>query len=213
MKRLLKFLLIISVVLMLEIILMRNVNAATAKLSENKTVNKGESVTVTANVTAGGWNLTLSGAGKKEGLVGQTQKTSNDNVSKSITFTASEVGTYKFTLIGDITDFDTEKVTQVSEETIITVKDTSNNGNTGNSNTSGGNGSSGTTTPEPVKLQSLKINSTLYKKQLQTNLSVTVEDQDEISLLPKTSDGSSCKITNTTNKETKTVKSGATRKN
>ncbi len=86
-------------------------------------------------------------------------------------------------------------------------------GNNGNSNTSGGNGSSGTTTPEPVKLQSLKINSTLYKKQLQTNLSVTVEDQDEISLLPKTSDGSSCKITNTTNKETKTVKSGATRKN
>lgn len=47
----------------------------TVSLTENKTVEVGNTVTVTASVTAGAWNLTLSGNGSSVSLVGQTSTT------------------------------------------------------------------------------------------------------------------------------------------
>ena len=86
------------------------VEAASVSLSASTTEpTEGQSVTVTANVTAGAWNLTLSGAGKSETLYGYTQSASNSSDSKSITFTAGSVGTtYNFTLTGDMTDINAD---------------------------------------------------------------------------------------------------------
>ena len=41
-------------------------------LTESKTVEVGNTVTITASVTAGSWSLTLSGNGSSESLVGYT---------------------------------------------------------------------------------------------------------------------------------------------
>ena len=74
-----------------------HVEAASAELSASSNeVNVGESVTVTANVVAGAWNLTLSGAGQSKGLVGQTSETANESKSVSITFSPDEEKEYKF---------------------------------------------------------------------------------------------------------------------
>ena len=214
-----------------------------ARITTNDpTVNAGETVTITISsqepVASGAIKLESNNGLTLKGTSGGTESADKKLVAFSKTNNAtSGLVTYTFTapdvskdtvykVVFSSQDMANENGTAIANSSAtatVTVKakaqtnnpSTPSGGNNGNSNTSGGNGSSGTTTPEPekVKLQSLKINSTLYKNQLKTNLSVTVEGQEEISLLPKTSDGSSCKITNTTNKETKTVKSGATREN
>lgn len=98
-----------------------HVEAASAELSASSNeVNVGESVTVTANVVAGAWNLTLSGAGQSKGLVGQTSETANESKSVSITFSPDEEKEYKFVLSGDITDFSEDNAEPVSKE--ITIK-------------------------------------------------------------------------------------------
>ena len=96
--------------------------AASASITSSKTVTQGSSVTVTGSVNAGAWNVTLSGNGQSKGLVGQTSTASNSSASTSITFKASKVGTYTFSLTGDITDFNTDKTTNVSKGCTITVK-------------------------------------------------------------------------------------------
>lgn len=122
MKKFLRCIVTMGMLLILTLILSTKVEAATVTLTDSKTVKKGDSVTVTAKVTAGSWNLTLSGAGKTEGLVGQTSTTSNATASKSITFVASEEGTYEINLTGDITDYDTEETVTVNKITKITVQ-------------------------------------------------------------------------------------------
>lgn len=117
---------ILAILLTIGISLAFNINtvkAATATITENKTVTEGDSVTITANVTAGAWNLKLAGAGQEKGLVGQTSETSNASASTKITFTASKVGTYNFTLTGDITDYDTDATTTIDKKCTITVKE------------------------------------------------------------------------------------------
>lgn len=139
-----------SLILFLFLIIIANtvkVQAASTSITGSKTVTQGEVVTITGSVTAGGWNLTLSGAGQSKHLVGQTSVTGNDSASTSITFTASDVGTYTFTLKGDITDFDTDVTSNVNKPCTITVKAPStgvNTGtNTGDSTNNGGSTSSG----------------------------------------------------------------------
>lgn len=118
-------LLLSTIIVFIAVLIFSNtrVQAATATLTSSKTVTQGDSVTVTANVTAGAWNLKLTGAGKSEGLVGQTSTTGNESASKSITFTASQVGTYEFKLTGDITDYNTEVTTDINQTCTITVKE------------------------------------------------------------------------------------------
>lgn len=138
-----------SFILFLFMIILGNtidVQAASSTITNSKTITQGESVTITASVNAGAWNLTLAGAGQTKNLVGQTSVTDNASASTSITFTASNVGTYTFTLKGDITDYNTDQTSNVSKSCIITVKAKDNGGNTGNSSTNNSGGSSGTTT-------------------------------------------------------------------
>lgn len=227
MKKFVKISLFITIMFM-SLFITSKVKAATATITaDNKEVEVGGKVTLSININAASWSLTASGDGiatKKYADV--TSDGAVGNKTETITLDTSVVGTKTIKLIGTVSEPSGEgtKKTDVNTSVTVTVKEKAqtnnptNNagGNTGNSNTSGGNTSSGTQTPTPepekVKLTSLKINSTTYIKQLKTNLSVTVEGQEEISILPKTSDGSSCKITNSTNKETKTVKSGSTGK-
>lgn len=113
-------------------------NAASSSLTGSKTVTVGDSVTVTASVSAGAWNLTLSGNGESKSLVGQTTTQGNSPASTSITFTASKAGTYTFTLSGDISDYDTEVTESVSKTCTITVKEKTSSGGNNNSGSNGG---------------------------------------------------------------------------
>lgn len=128
-------------------------NAASASISGSRTVTQGENVTVTGSVTAGAWNLTLRGNGQSRPLVGQTSVVGNQSASTSISFTASNVGSYTFTLSGDITDFNTDQTTYPNATCTITVvakqpapsTPATNNNNGGSSGNSGSTGSNGNT--------------------------------------------------------------------
>ena len=87
------------------------VKAASSSITGSKTVTVGESVTINASVNAGAWNVVLSGNGQTKELVGQTATQGNSSASTSITFTPNKAETYTFTLSGDITDYETEKQT------------------------------------------------------------------------------------------------------
>lgn len=176
MKKTYKLILVLMAILGLSLIInINSVSAASASITSSKTVNVGDKVTITANTTAGAWNLVLKGAGQSKGLVGQTSETDNAKASVSITFTAEKEGTYEFTLTGDITDYYTDANSEVKESCTITVKakeevkqpENNNNNNSGNSNNgSSNNGStnnknnqsnSGTTKSSNNKLKMLGI--------------------------------------------------------
>lgn len=122
-------------------------HAATASISSNQTVTQGSTVTVTGSVTAGSWNMNLSGAGQNKGLVGQTSVASNQSASTSITFTASTIGEYTFNFSGDITDFDTDATTYPTKSCVIKV--VAQNNDQTNQGGSTGNNSGGTTATNP----------------------------------------------------------------
>lgn len=170
MKKTYKYIIVFAMLMIGMLINCNNVEASTVTLTKSKTVKQGDSVTITANVTAGSWNLILEGAGQSKKLVGNTEEEANATASTSITFTASTVGTYKFTLKGDVTDYVTELTDDISQETVITVKapeppkqeeDTNQGGtttppaddttnkpsgeDTGSNNTTGGNDTSNNT--------------------------------------------------------------------
>ncbi len=122
-------------------------------LTESKTVEVGNSVTITASVNAGAWNLALSGNGTTEGLVGQTTVAGSASASKSITFTPTSARTYTFTLTGDITDYDTDENINVNKSCTITVKEktvvqSNPTPSTGNEGSSGAGGQSQTPTEQ-----------------------------------------------------------------
>lgn len=150
-------------------------NAATASITDNRTVTVGETVTVTGSANAGSWNLTLSGNGQSKKLVGNfsLDNPGNTSASTGITFTPSSAGTYTFSFIGDITDYDTEQKTNINKTCTITVKEketvqekpkeennsnnqqpSNNSGNTnpttGNTNTSTGNTNTSTGNTNPT---------------------------------------------------------------
>lgn len=100
------------------------VQAASASLKANTTEpTEGQTVTVTASVTAGAWNLQFEGNGKAETIYGYTHSNANASDSKSITFTAGSAGTkYTFKLEGDMTDISSDNSEPVSKSITITVK-------------------------------------------------------------------------------------------
>ncbi len=114
-----------------------SVFAASANISGKTTVQKGESVTITATVNAGAWNLKLSGAGQTVQLVGQTNTTGNSSDSKSITFVANSNTT--FTLTGEITDYSDEISRPVTKSTTIKVNEKSQTTSTPSTTTSQNN--------------------------------------------------------------------------
>ncbi len=210
-------------------------NDPTVNSGENVTItiNSQEPVASGAINISSNSGLTFKSVtgGTANGTLLAFSKTNNATSGiATYTFTAPEVSkdtVYK--VVFSSQDMTAENGTAIANSTAtatVTVKakegkpDNTTGGNNGNSDASGGNTSGGTQTPNPeskpepekVKLQSLKINNTTYIKQLKTNLYVTVEGQEDITLLPKTSDASSCTVTNNTNKETYTVKSGESRR-
>lgn len=140
--------------------------AASSSITGSKTVTVGESVTISASVNAGAWNVVLSGNGQTKELVGQTAVQGNSSASTSITFTPDKAGTYTFTLSGDITDYETEATETVSKTCTITVKEKETSGggsntgsgsNQGSSSGSSGSGSSSSSTPSFTE-----VNETVY---------------------------------------------------
>lgn len=123
MKKILKITVMTLLIFTLSIILNLNIsNAASAGITASSTsVTTGTSVTVTGTVTAGGWNLTLSGASQSKGLVGFTGTTDNQLASTSITFTPTSEGTYTFNLTGDMTDYYTDVTESVNKSITITA--------------------------------------------------------------------------------------------
>lgn len=195
------------------------VNAASAKIECSGEVEVNKPITISVKGSGVQWNLKLIVDGN---VIATSRELDNFESNKTINFskeyTPTTVGNKTIKIEGSVTEFSdgstitnfepkTLKVNEKKEDPVVdpTPEPTPNP-----------NPDTPTPTPDPkpvkVKLQSLKINSTTYIKQLKTNLSVTVEGQEDITLLPKTSDGSSCKITNSTNKETKTAKSGSSQK-
>ena len=145
MKKSLKMTLITAVIAIF--VFMLNIpvaNAASSSITGSKTVTVGESVTITASVNAGAWNLTLSGNGQTKELVGQTSVQGNSSASTSITFTPNKAGTYTFKLSGDMTDYETEVTDTVSKTCTITVKakTSSSSSSSGSSSGSGSSSSS-----------------------------------------------------------------------
>ncbi len=140
MKTVKKILITLIILLGIICLFQSNVKAANATISvSNNNPKPGEKVTVTAKVTAGAWNLKLSGNGKNETIYGYTNKNGNESASKSITFTAGKEGEkYNFSLNGDMTDISADTAQNVSKTTSITVaKNTtiSNNSNSSSTNT------------------------------------------------------------------------------
>ena len=156
MKKSIKILFSILFLLAFLLILNSYVYAASTSLSANSTkVNVGDTIKVTASVTAAQWDLSIL-------VNGQSIATSNelDNYKSNITKTFS--GTYKttsegtvtFTLSGDITDVN-QTNTAVSKTLSVTVtkKDTSN---------SGSGSTTKPTTPTVIAPKFTSVNETVY---------------------------------------------------
>ena len=103
--------------------------AATASITSSKTVNVGESVTVTGTVNAATATFTLTGAGQTEnGKIDYKIGGKNYSESVSITFTPSKEGTTTFKLSGKMVDQSSDDGTdsiQINETCVITAKGTS----------------------------------------------------------------------------------------
>ena len=119
-KGLLKSLLL----LILAIIFITNpkVDAASASISASKTsAYVGDKVTITVTSKAGAWNLSVSGSGVSDSIVGYDLD-GNKTTTKTYTLNTSKAGTYTVSLKGDITDYDTEVNTNINKSVTVTVK-------------------------------------------------------------------------------------------
>lgn len=158
-------LMILAIVLFFGLTITNCVQAASASISvSNANPTVGDTVTITGNVTAGAWNLKLSGDGiETKGLVGQTGVQGNASGSVFATFKATTPGTYTFYLKGDMTDYN-DQYSEVSQKKTITVKAASsggttgsNSGNTGGSSTGSGSSNNSGTDATECYLSSLSL--------------------------------------------------------
>ena len=144
------------------------VNAASSELSASaEEVNVGEEVTVTANITAGAWNLVLEGGGQSKGIVGQTNTAENSSASASITFKVTEAKEYVVKLSGDITDFSEDNAKEVSktikitgiqkQENNVPNNNTSNNSTSNNSESSNNTSSNNTSNENKTKSSEARL--------------------------------------------------------
>ena len=154
-----KMILLIFISAMAIFLKMTNVEASSVALSANtQSPQQGQTVTVTANVTSGAWNLKLEGAGKSETIYGYTNSNSNASASKSISFIAGQVGTkYTITLIGDMTDINSKEAENVSKSINITVAKASTNNSGENKNTNTNTNTASTSKSNVATLSNLGI--------------------------------------------------------
>lgn len=177
-KTLKKIIFILAMLVVAIILKPGETQAASATISANSTkVTPGQTVTVTGKVTAGAWNLTLSGAGQSAKILGQTSQASNETASKNISFTAGNIGTkYTITLAGGMTDFNESEETSVNKSITIEVI-ASDSGNTGG--TSGGDTSTQKSNNASLKNLGIKPNDFSRFKPSKISYDVTVSNDVE----------------------------------
>lgn len=189
MKKMWKKMFLIIMVMTLAILVKTNqVNAAGASIqASTMSPKQGQTVTVTGSVTAGAWNLILTGAGQTQNILGQTNSPGNESASKSISFTAGSPGTtYVFSLSGGMTDFSADKEEQFNKSITITVAQTNPppiEEVPDNRENIGGNSNTGTTTKKSnnANLTNLGIKPNDFSgfRQNTTSYSVTVPENVE----------------------------------
>ena len=143
----LKKILLVIFILIASLFLTTTVKAASASISANKTtVNVGETVTISVNINAGGWEIHVSGAVKAD-YADSTSDGKNKNHTEQLTFTPSAEGDYTVNMTGNVADGDTDKTKDVSGSITITAKaaeqinNNSSNSSSNNSNNNSNNDS------------------------------------------------------------------------
>lgn len=107
------------------------VEAASASVKPSKTsVEVGDKVNITVTFTAAAWNLKVSGDGiSSKVYASQTSDLSEKTTTESISLDTSKKGTYKISLVGDITDKN-GNTKEINTSTTVTVKAKSVTNNT-----------------------------------------------------------------------------------
>lgn len=161
MKKNIKILFSILFIFVFLLILNSSVYAATTSLTAKSTkVNVGDTITVTASVTAAQWDLSILVNGQSIAISNELDNYQS-NITKSFsgTYKAASEGTITFTLSGDITDVD-QTNTPVNQTLEVTVtKKTTSDGNSGNN--SGGN-TTKPSTPTTTAPKFTSVNETVY---------------------------------------------------
>ena len=170
-------------------------NAASTSISASTTnPARGQTVTVTGIVTAGAWNLQLSGAGKSETIYGFTNKNGNSSASKSITFTAGNAGQeYVFSLSGGMTDINANNEESVNKSVRIKVANNSSstNNNSGNNSSTSNNGSTNNSGKTVKMITTSPTDFSRFKASNKGPYKVTVENNiSQLNVTVKYSDGS-----------------------
>lgn len=166
MKKTIKLLLFTFILVVSFFIMGGNSKAAsTSFLANSTTVDVGDTIRVSASITAAQWSLQIIADGTE---IASSNELDNyeSNITKSFsgTFTAKEEGTVTFKLLGDITDVDQTNTT-VDETLTVTVKakETSSGGDSEGNNNSGGNSSKPSDTEEEAPSISFSSrNETVY---------------------------------------------------
>ena len=166
MKKTIKLLLFTFILVVSFFIMGGNSKAtSTSFLANSTTVEVGDTIRVSASITAAQWSLQITADGTQ---IASSNELDNyeSNITKSFsgTFTAKEEGTVTFRLIGDITDVDQTNTT-VDKTLTVTVKakETSSGGDSEGNNNSGGNSSKPSDTEEEAPSISFSSrNETVY---------------------------------------------------
>lgn len=163
--------LILSIFTLIVLSLLTCVNAATASISANKTnATVGENVTITVNVNAASWSISVGGATTGR-MTGYNEDGVNQNASKQFSLSTATPGTYTVLMTGDVTDQSSDYSTPVSGSVTVVVTapvetpdPPQNNNNTSNGGTTTTKPNNNNTTTKPTetkssnsRLSSLKI--------------------------------------------------------
>ncbi len=113
---------IVLIIFALILIGTTKVCAASASISASKTnVTVGESVTITVSINAATWNVSVSGSGISDSIVGYNEDAVNQNKTKQYTLNTTQAGTYTVSISGDITDQSKDSSDKVSKSVTITA--------------------------------------------------------------------------------------------
>lgn len=197
MKKTIKILLFITFVFAI-LSISTKVKAATATIkASSNSVQVGDKVTLSININAASWSLTVSGDGittKKYADV--TSDGTVGNKTESINLDTSSAGEKLISLKGTVSEPSGEgtKKTEINTSVKVTVKEKT-------SNPSGGNN---TTEPKKGTL------STCYINGIKVNEYLTVKNKESVPVAINTSTKEGATIYNSNTKETYNVKSGST---
>lgn len=197
MKKIIKILLFITFMFAI-LSISTKVKAATATIkASSNSVQVGDKVTLSININAASWSLTVSGNGvntKKYADV--TSDGTVGNKTETINLDTSSVGEKVISLKGTVSEPSGEgtKKTEINTSVKVTVKEKT-------SNPSGGN-----TTTEPKK----GTLSTCYINGIKVNEYLTVKNKESVPIVVNTSTKEGATIYNSNTKKTYNVKSGAT---